>query len=158
MAWTLLSEPSVRLQLVPEAESQPDQPAKTDPLPAVAVSVTDAPSGIVSLHVAPQLIPFPETVPEPTPAVDTLRTWLLVPPSPPDPPGPEPHPRIASAQSRPTTSAASPGFLCMAFVSASRFCEGCAKAKRPDSREEARSAESRQASCLDSSPGLPVDR
>jgi len=80
VAWTLLSEPSVTLQLVPEADSQPDQPANTDPLPAVAVSVTGVPAGSVALHVAPQLIPFPETVPEPTPAVETLRAWVPVPP------------------------------------------------------------------------------
>ena len=50
MAWTLRSEPSVKLQLVPEVESQPDQPANAEPFAAAAVSVTVVPSGSVALH------------------------------------------------------------------------------------------------------------
>jgi len=74
-AETFLSELRVRLQLLPEAESQPDQPAKTDPLAATAVRVTEVPGGSVALQVAPQLIPLPVTVPEPEPDLATVTVW-----------------------------------------------------------------------------------
>ncbi len=74
-AETFLSEVIVRLQVLPEAESQPDQPTKADPAAGVAVSVTDVPVGSVALQVAPQLTPFPVTVPEPD--LDTVTLWNL---------------------------------------------------------------------------------
>ena len=72
MAWTLLAEVRVSVQVVPEVESQPDQLEKTEPLAAVAVRDTAVPETRETLHVAPQLIPFPATVPEPAPALLTL--------------------------------------------------------------------------------------
>lgn len=56
----------------------PDQPLKMNPVPAVAVNVTDVPDANVAEHVAPQLIPvgLDETVP--VPAFDTVNAYLTV--------------------------------------------------------------------------------
>jgi hypothetical protein len=55
-------------------EQSPDQPLKTDPGAAVAVSVTTAPWTKLALHVAPQLMPAGDesTVPEPEPDFVTV--------------------------------------------------------------------------------------
>jgi hypothetical protein len=73
-------------------EQSPDQPVKTDPAEADAVSVTTVPSLIAEEHVAPQLIPPTSdvTVPVPVPAfvtvsvcgtpkvASTSRAWVIV--------------------------------------------------------------------------------
>ena len=50
----------------------PDQPLNTDPTLGVAVSITAVLFGNEALQVDPQEIPFPETVPEPVPVLETL--------------------------------------------------------------------------------------
>lgn len=52
----------------------PDQPANVEPVPAVAVSVTDVPMPKLALHVVPQLIPegLLVTVPVPVPTLCTV--------------------------------------------------------------------------------------
>ena len=45
LAVTVLSLLRVRLQILPEAESQPDHPVKDGPLEGVAVSEADIPAG-----------------------------------------------------------------------------------------------------------------
>ena len=54
----------------------PDHPAKEDPVPGVAVSVTDVELEKLALHVVPQLMPAGEleTVPVPVPLVTTVST------------------------------------------------------------------------------------
>ena len=56
----------------------PDQPAKLDPEPAVAVSVTTVPCRKLAAQTAPQLIPegLLVTVPEPVPALATVSAKL----------------------------------------------------------------------------------
>ena len=102
VAMTDRSTAIVMSQVVPVAESQPVQPAKTEPASAVAVSVTAVPELTEALHVAPQLIPPPVTVPVPLPPFTTVSAWTRgVPPPPPPPPPPQ--------AARPTASAASIG-------------------------------------------------
>lgn len=77
VAVTDAAEETMMLQL-PVPLHAPDQPAKVDPLLAVAVSVTDVPAVNVPLHVWPQLIPAGVllTVPEPVPAFVTVIATL----------------------------------------------------------------------------------
>jgi len=58
----------------PVPEQSPDQPVKVEPADGVGVSVTDVPSAMDALQVAPQLIPptFEVTVPVPLPAFATV--------------------------------------------------------------------------------------
>jgi len=74
VALTVRSPPRVRVQVFPDIESQPDQLAKVEPDTGAAVSVTAVPAARVAEQVPPQLIPFPVTVPEPEPALLTVRT------------------------------------------------------------------------------------
>ena len=74
MAVTVRLDPRVRLQLLPEVESQPDQLPKVEPEAAAAVRVTEVPEESVTEQLAPQSIPFPVTEPEPEPALLTVRT------------------------------------------------------------------------------------
>jgi hypothetical protein len=66
---------TVKLPL--EQAESPDQPAKTEPLPATADSVTAVPPAMVVEQVLPQLMPAGElvTVPLPVPArlTDTVK-------------------------------------------------------------------------------------
>jgi hypothetical protein len=68
----------VTLQVAAEPEQSPDQPAKTEPREAVAVSVTPLPSAKSALQAGAQLIPagLEETEPEPAPASVTESLWL----------------------------------------------------------------------------------
>ena len=68
---------------VPVPEQAPLQPAKVEPLAAVAVSVTLVPDATDSAHVAPQLMPAGAlvTVPEPVPALAS-ESVAVVPPVP----------------------------------------------------------------------------
>ena len=52
--------------LVPE-HPPPDQPAKVDPVLAVAVSVTAVPLAKLALHVVPQVMPAGELLTDPAP-------------------------------------------------------------------------------------------
>ena len=73
-------------------EHAPDQPAKAEPEPAVAVNVTEVAPEKLALHVCPQLIPAGALamVPAPAPPVATVSwkveagggTTLCVPPQP----------------------------------------------------------------------------
>jgi hypothetical protein len=65
------------VQVHPEVESQPVQPANALPDFAEAVSVTAVPGSSWAVQVAPQSMPFPETVPEPDPTLVTV-TVLVV--------------------------------------------------------------------------------
>jgi hypothetical protein len=60
---------------VPPQPDCPVHPANVDPVPAVAVNVTDVPLAKFVLHVVPQLMPAGElvTVPVPVPAFDTAK-------------------------------------------------------------------------------------
>jgi hypothetical protein len=55
-------------------EQAPDQPAKVEPVPGVAVRVTLVPLEKEALHVEPQLIPLGLLVTVPVPARETLST------------------------------------------------------------------------------------
>jgi hypothetical protein len=57
-------------------ESQPVQPANALPDFAEAVSVTAVPGFSWAVHVDPQSIPFPETVPEPDPTSVTVNSFV----------------------------------------------------------------------------------
>ena len=57
---------------VPE-QPPPDQPVKREPDPAAPVSVTTVPGEKVREHIPGQLIPEPDTLPEPPPANVTDR-------------------------------------------------------------------------------------
>jgi hypothetical protein len=72
VADTLRVELIVRLQVVPDAESHPFHPANVEPEVAVAVNETAVPEASDALHVDPQLMPFPVTVPEPVPLLLTV--------------------------------------------------------------------------------------
>src|SRR5215471_15292 len=70
LAWVMLTVQ------VPVPEQAPDQPVKLDPVPAVAVSVTEVPPLPKDREqTAPQLIPpmLEDTEPEPVPVFATLR-------------------------------------------------------------------------------------
>lgn len=54
----------------------PCHPAKTDPEPAVAVSVTEAPGAKLALHVLPQSIPAGALVTVPVPEPPSLTVTL----------------------------------------------------------------------------------
>jgi len=69
---TVRLEARVRVQVVPEVESQPDQLVKAEPEAAVAVRLTAVPEESVTEQVAPQSIAYPATEPEPT--LLTVRT------------------------------------------------------------------------------------
>ena len=73
VAVTERAELSTKLQVFPEAESQPDQPENTEPDAGLAVSDTEVPPARVTEQVLPQLIPLPLTVPAPLPDLATLR-------------------------------------------------------------------------------------
>ena len=77
VAVTDVVDDTVMLQ-APVPLHAPDQPAKVEPVLAIAVSVTDVPAVNVPLHVWPQLIPAGVllTIPEPVPAFVTL-IWTL---------------------------------------------------------------------------------
>jgi len=66
-------------QVVPEPEQAPLQPVKLLPEAGASVSVTTVPDEKAELHVVPQLIPAGEdvTVPEPEPALETVREVVL---------------------------------------------------------------------------------
>jgi len=74
VAMTAASAPSVTLHR-PEPAQAPDQPEKSEPGPASAVSVTAVPSAKPALQVPGHEIPAGEelTVPAPAPADDTVR-------------------------------------------------------------------------------------
>jgi hypothetical protein len=57
---------------VPE-HPPPDQPLKLDPDPGAAVNVTAVPAGYESEQLPGQLMPPPDTLPEPAPANPTIR-------------------------------------------------------------------------------------
>src|SRR5712691_12094503 len=63
----------VTTQLPVPEQPPPDQPAKREPEPALAVKVTTVPSSYPALQVEPQLIPptSEETDPEPEPLLPT---------------------------------------------------------------------------------------
>jgi hypothetical protein len=108
VAVTVLSEPSVRVHVAPDVESHPDHPAKLEPGSATAERLTAVPVDSVEVHVLPQAIPLPLTVPEPVPALTTVRTLVLVPGL------PEPPPQ--ASQTRPSIaveSAPQRGVRCM---------------------------------------------
>ncbi len=65
----------VTAQVVLVPEQSPDQPVKIEPVAAVAVSVTVAPSPKEALQVPPQLMPagVDATVPLPAPVLATVR-------------------------------------------------------------------------------------
>jgi hypothetical protein len=63
---------------MPVLQPVPDQPAKLEPLAAVAVKVTDVPLVNTSVQSVPQLIPVPVTVPLPVPLLFTVREKVLV--------------------------------------------------------------------------------
>src|SRR6266850_2411787 len=75
VAVTVLDAFMVTVQVVPDAVSQPFQPAKIDPLAALAVSVTLVPVAYGSEQSPPQLIPggFELTLPVPVPVRATDR-------------------------------------------------------------------------------------
>src|ERR1041385_3433691 len=75
VAVTARSAPIVTLQMLPETESQPVQPAKVEFTSAVAVSVTGVPLVEGAGQVAQQLVPAGElvTVPVPVPVRFTVR-------------------------------------------------------------------------------------
>ena len=62
----------VNENVVPVPEQSPDQPVKSDPAFGVTVSITAVPLARATLQVAPQTIPFPDTVPEPVPVLETV--------------------------------------------------------------------------------------
>jgi hypothetical protein len=72
VAVTAVAEPTTHV-LVPE-QPPPDQPAKTEPVDAVAVNVTLVPLANACEQVEPHETPAGElvTVPDPLPASDTL--------------------------------------------------------------------------------------
>jgi hypothetical protein len=78
VAVTLRLEPRVRVHVAPELESHPDHPAKLEPPAATALRLTAAPAGSVEVQVLPQSIPFPLTLPEPVPALETVSTSVVV--------------------------------------------------------------------------------
>jgi hypothetical protein len=86
VAVTVRFESSVSVHVVPDAESHLDHPAKLDPESATAVRLTAVPVESVEVHVLPQSIPLPLTVPEPVPALTTVRTAVPVPGLPEPPP------------------------------------------------------------------------
>jgi hypothetical protein len=65
----------VTVQVPVPVQPPPDQPAKTEPEAADAVSVTDIPGAYEALQVVPQLIPGGElvTVPLPVPSLEIVR-------------------------------------------------------------------------------------
>ena len=92
--------------LVPE-HAPPDQPTNSDPLPAVAVSVTDEPSANCAEHVDPQSIPtgLEVTVPDPVPAVDTVSVHSTPVPAGPLEPGELARANVAAAATTTTSTA-----------------------------------------------------
>nr|WP_176063196.1 hypothetical protein [Anaeromyxobacter diazotrophicus] len=78
-AVTALSAETVHVHAVPEVESQPLQPANVAFGSGAAVNVTTVPSAADTLHVAPQLIPLPLTVPVPDPVFWTVRVCVVGP-------------------------------------------------------------------------------
>lgn len=73
VAVTVMLEETVTVQLPVPEQPPPDQPAKVEPELAAAVNVTLVPEFIVSEQSEPQEIPVPVTVPEPVPALETVR-------------------------------------------------------------------------------------
>jgi len=67
------------VQVVPELESQPVQLANADPAAGAAVRETAVPAVRLTLQDEPQSIPFPLTVPDPVPDLETLRTCVVEP-------------------------------------------------------------------------------
>jgi hypothetical protein len=76
VAVTLLSEVMVTVQ-DPVPVQAPDHPVNVDPADAVAVNVTLVPERKASEQFGPQLIPGPETVPEPSPVLATESVYSL---------------------------------------------------------------------------------
>jgi len=73
VAVTLLTAFTVMVQLL-EPEHAPDHPTKTLPVPAVAVSVTEAPAGMSALQSLSHTSPVAEELTKPDPVTVTLRT------------------------------------------------------------------------------------
>jgi len=73
VAVTVLLASSVTAQEPVPEHPPPDQPVKVEPAEGVVVRVMEVPSATVSLQSEPQLIPVPVTVPEPVPALLTVR-------------------------------------------------------------------------------------
>lgn len=89
VAVTLCAWLSVTVQLNAVAEHAPPQLLKVEPMPGVAVSVTEVPSAKSAAQVAPQSMPEGEEamVPVPLPSVLTISVRTGIdPPSPPLPP------------------------------------------------------------------------
>jgi hypothetical protein len=74
VAVTVVSAPSVTVQVPVPVHPPPDQPVNVEPASGVAVSVRLVPVTYVALHVAPQLMPGSELViePVPVPAFETV--------------------------------------------------------------------------------------
>ena len=79
VAVTVWSAFIVTLQLVPLDESQPLQLPKVEFPSGEAISVTAVPWARDALHVGPQLIPPPLTVPDPVPLLCTISVCMLPP-------------------------------------------------------------------------------
>jgi hypothetical protein len=73
VAVAVLAEDMVRVQVLADTESHPNQPVKVDPADAVAVRVTVAPERKISEQSAPQSMPGPVTVPVPPPVLAAVR-------------------------------------------------------------------------------------
>jgi hypothetical protein len=75
VAVTVWSELIVTVHVVVPAHAPP-QPAKVEPVAAIALKDTAVPSAYPFEHVPGQEIPEPDTVPEPEPVSETVRVCV----------------------------------------------------------------------------------